>query len=319
MLQCNITLRALAIFQQHGVTVHDYLFNYLWKNYGIRIDCYPVELISKDLITKYDIVINAACNHVFHFESLCEIEKICNELNLPMLNRPEALKRCSRVQFSKLMRDNGLHTARVERVSSLATLLATELRYPIILRKELSHLGSTMQFIASEHEAKQLPAELFTPETIAIEYFDFSNTEGLYRKHRCILLGDKVIPRHVISSPDWNIHSGSRQEERAIEHIAEDRAFWERDLKEAPALLTAKALAGLDYTIADYALTEAGEPFFFEMNPCFSAIDQRTFKREWAYQLEAVHEYCEAFAHYLYDLTGYQDRPTDYLSTPIVL
>lgn len=320
MLSNDRSLRVLAVFQQHGVTVQEYLFNYLWKNFGIRIDCMPIERIREEHVHACDLVLNVICNDAFQAERLTRIAGWAEKAGRRLVNPFFALSNCRRVNFSRLMRSNGFRAARVEQVPSRDALLAIEdLRYPVIVRQEYSHLGSTMQFVASRDQARVLDAQSFRKHTVVIEFHDFRAPDGLYHKYRCTLLGDRAIPRHVISSPEWNIHSGSRQAERMAEHQAEDEAFWAREVTEAPILLAAKQVVGLDYTIADYTLDSDGVPFFFEMNPCYSVIDERAFQRQWAHQLTAVHNYCEAYASFLFETAGRPLPSTGFATLPIVL
>lgn len=320
MLANPRNLRVLAVFQQHGVTIQEYLFNYLWKNFGIRIDCRAIEEICRADVARYDLILNVACNDAIHTERLAKLGEWSDEAGIRMLNRIEGLRNCRRIHFSRLMRANGLNAARVEYVPSRDALLAMEgLRYPLIVRQEFSHLGTTMRFVENPEAAAKLSESGFRDDTIAIEFHDFRSPDGLYRKYRCALLGDQVIARHVISSPEWNIHSNSRQPERMKEHQSEDEAFWARTVTEADVLLRAKSVIGLDYTIADYALDDAGQPFFFEMNPCYSVIDQRAFQREWAHQLHAVHRYCDAYATFLFDAAGRATPHPDFVTLPMVL
>jgi hypothetical protein len=104
---------------------------------------------------------------------------------------------------------------------------------------------------------------------------------------------------------------------RAEDHRAEELPFLFQPPPESDELQRAKSLLGLDYAIADYALGPDGRPFIFEMNPCYNIINPESFKREWSYQLDAVHRYCEAFADLL--LGAGTRSPTDYIILPVIL
>ncbi len=309
-------LKVMAIYQQHGITLHDYLFNYLWKNYAIRLDPYPVEGIKERHVGNYDLVLNVICNSL-STKWLKRIEGWCAEKNIPVLNNAQSLINCGRKEAYKLWSANDVGCGRVEEIPTREVLLSLDLNYPIITRHAFAHLGATMVLTKSLEEAKELPDKTFQKEGVAIEFFDYRSDDGFYRKYRCILMGDQVVPRHIISSLDWNIHSDSRQTERMEEHRKEESEFWNRELYEGPELLRAKEVLGLDYTIADYALDKNGKPFFFEMNPCFSVVDPRAFKREWAYQLDPIHRYCDAFAGFLY--SGFNQFIPNYRTVPVIL
>jgi len=309
-------LKVMAVYQQGGVTLHEYLFNYLWKNFAIRFDPYPIEAIKERDIGNYDLILNVICNSV-STKWLMRIEQWCSEKSIPLLNNAQSLINCGRKEAYNLWSANDVGCGRVEEIPTREALLSLDIKYPIITRNALAHLGATMALTNSREEAEKLPDKTFSEGAVAIEFFDYRSDDGLYRKYRCILMGDEVVPRHIISSPEWNIHSASRQAERMDEHRKEENELWNRELHEAKELLRAKDILGLDYTIADYALDKDGKPFYFEMNPCFSVVDSRAFKREWAYQLDPIHRYCEAFAQFLY--TNFEQYVPNYRTVPIVL
>ena len=305
MIQHPTQLRVLAVFQRYGTTIHDYLFNHLWRNQGIRLDSMRIEDVSTDDIEKADVVLIAACNDHFEAERLKQIATWGDEAGKPVLNRPEALGRCSRQPLSRLLREDGIGAARVEQVASRDALLAmTDLRYPLIVRQEFSHKGSSVRFVRDREEAAALDPKGFSDSTVAIEFFDYRSDDGRYHKFRVVMVGDRLVPHHAISSLDWNIHAGSRRDDTEAFHIEENRRYREGPLHEADTLLRAKALTGLDYAIVDYTLDKDGKPFIFEMNPCYQIIQPESFKRDWSASLWTVNGYCRLFGEYLFERAG---------------
>lgn len=313
-------LRVVALFQEHGATIHDYLFNYLWKNHGIRVDCRRIEDAPRSAIEHADVVLNAACNNSFQRDRLAQLERAADHRGTPFINRPGALEACEREHLSRLLIDAGIGTARVRNVRTVDELTsASDLKFPLILRDELAHLGSTMKHVQDHAAALALHSNTFGPRTIAAEFHDFADADGFYRKYRCALVGEQAIPRHVISSRHWNIHADSRDMEREQQHRDENAEFLDQRPHEADELLKAKALTGLDYAIVDYARGADGRPFIFELNPCYSIMDAQTFKRPWSPALAAVHTYGDAFADMLYETA---ERPKPYrtfTTEPMVL
>jgi len=318
MLHNPIKLKVLAVFQKGAVTIHDYLFNYLWKNHGIQLDCRAIEQIKPSDADAYDLVLNAICADAWHKDRIKKLEIYCKTKNKRFINGIEGLTNCNRRQAYKIWSKNTVNCARVERVPKKSLALALNMPFPIIFRHENTHLGSSMKLANNKDDIAAIDDAYFRKSTVAIQFKDYKSEDGLYRKYRCVLLGDQVIARHLISSPEWNIHSDSRQADRMDAHLVEEYAFWDRPLHEKDELLRAKNLLKLDYTIADYALLPDGKPFYFEMNPCFSVIDPRAFKREWAYQLHAIHRYCEAYAAFLFEGRG-KKSPQKFISIPVIL
>lgn len=305
MIQHPTQLRVLAVHQRHGTTIHDYLFNHLWRNQGIRLDSMRVEDVSPSDVEKTDVVLIAACNDHFEAERLQQVTIWGDEAGKPVLNRPEALRRCSRRPLSRLLREHGIGAARVEQVPSRDALLSiTNLRYPLIVRQEFSHKGSSVRFARDRKEAEDLDPRGFDSNTVAIEFFDYRGDDGRYHKFRVVMVGDRLVPHHAISSLDWNIHAGSRRDDSEAFHIEENRRYREGPLNEAETLRRAKALTGLDYAIIDYTLDNEGNPFIFEMNPCYQIIQPESFKREWSASLWTVNQYCRQFGDYLFARAG---------------
>ncbi len=313
-------LRVIAVFQEHGATIHDYLFNYLWRNHAIRLDCRRIEDLAISSVSDADVILNAACNSSFQRERMTRLERAANDQGKPFINRPAALDKCERIPLSRLLLESGFRTARVRYVRNAAELVdAPDLEFPVIVRDELAHLGSTMQYVRDRSAALDLSPKTFGRRTIAAEFHDFVDPDGFYRKYRCVLVGNKAIPRHVISSPHWNIHADSRDMAREKQHREENNTFLDQEPEEAGELLQAKARTGLDYAIVDYAREADGRPFIFELNPCYSIMDAQTFKRPWSPALTAVHQYADAFADMLYTSTGQTLPSRSFTTEPLVL
>jgi hypothetical protein len=317
MLLNPVRLKVLAVFQKGAVTIHDYLFNFLWKNYGIQFDCRPIEEIKTSELSQYDVVLNVICADAWHKERIKKLELWCKVHQKRFINGIEGLTNCNRRNAYKIWSKNNVNCARVERIPKKSLALKLDMPFPIIFRHENTHLGSSMKLVRNFSDIEDIDDNYFKKSTVAIEFKDYRSPDGFYRKYRCVLLGDQVIARHLISSPEWNIHSDSRQKDRMAIHRQEEDEFWDRPLHEKGELLRAKNLLKLDYTIADYTLLPDGNPFYFEMNPCFSVIDARAFKREWAYQLHAIHRYCEAYASFM--LEGIRTEPNKFINIPVIL
>jgi hypothetical protein len=317
MLLNPVKLKVLAVFQRGAVTIHDYLFNYLWKNHGIQLDCRAIEQIKTSDLAEYDLVLNAICADAWHKDRITKLELWCKVHQKRFINGIEGLTNCNRRNAYKIWSKNNVNCARVERIPKKSLALKLNMPFPAIFRHENTHLGSSMKLVRNIKDVENIDESYFKKSTVAIEFKDYKSHDGFYRKYRCLLLGDEVIARHHISSPDWNIHADSRQADRIATHIEEDLTFCSRPLHEKDELLRAKNLLKLDYTIADYTLLEDGKPFYFEMNPCFNLITLRTFKREWSYQLHATHRYCEAYAAFLFD--DIQTEPANFINTPVIL
>ncbi len=53
-------------------------------------------------------------------------------------------------------------------------------------------------------------------EFYVTQFLDYQSTDGLYRKMRFLIIGDEVIPRHLILSPSWQIHTEDKKMESKL-------------------------------------------------------------------------------------------------------
>lgn len=111
-------------------------------------------------------------------------------------------------------------------------------------------------------------------QVYAIDYHDFRERNGLFRKYRMFAIGGRLLPEHMIATRQWNVHSCDR-------YPLMDETPQLRDAEAAfladPAsvigqqgLRTLQAVAehmGLDYLGIDFALLPGGDLLLFESNP----------------------------------------------------
>ena len=84
------------------------------------------------------------------------------------------------------------------------------LRYPVFVRSEREHDGSMTPLL---HSAAALKRELIlarikghrTQDLLIIEFCDTSDDGGLFRKYSAFMVGDEVLPRHLLVSRRWHL------------------------------------------------------------------------------------------------------------------
>ena len=194
MLTSPVKLKVLAVFQKGAVTVHDYLFNYLWKNHGIQLDCRPIELLKPNDVREYDLVLNVICADGWHKKRLQKLDSWCKAADKRLINGYEGLKNCSRRKAYKIWSKHGVHCARVEPIVHKSKALALDMSYPMIFRQEYSHLGSTMKLVKSRADIEATDPRAFKKTTIAIEFKDYKSEDGYYRKYRCMPYCEALYP-----------------------------------------------------------------------------------------------------------------------------
>jgi hypothetical protein len=97
----------------------------------------------------------------------------------------------------------------------------------------------------------------------ASAFADYRDSDGLYRLHRFYVIGETVLPGHLIISDQWYIR-GDEEAHRGLDGqrakiVKEEKGFPKRyRTKKSPALTLLKKKLGLDYYAADCALDKKG-------------------------------------------------------------
>jgi hypothetical protein len=164
-------------------------------------------------------------------------------------------------------------TIRIEPQSLLGVrdaLTEAGIRCPFIYRSAGVHGGDQMELIETPDDLYRLERFAFDggPHYV-IEFKDYRDADGLFRKYRFVFIGAKIYLRHAITGEDWLIHSRARV-------MNDDTiAFERRMLGEFETALPDKAIkaltdiyrtVGLDFFGLDCAFREDGALIPFEAN-----------------------------------------------------
>lgn len=235
------------------------------KQRGIRVELHqpwlPIDL------DPFDAVLCWTYRHTWHnflFYSKA-LEDRCSERSLPVLNSAHRFNyRHSRDLGTWL--EAGLPCARHQRFKYLADLT---LPYPLILRRDGLHQGLGMTRVSNPQEAAAA-ADAFRRSApgktldLAIEHIDTRWPDGFYRKRRCYVVGDQVIPAHALRSEHWVVNFGSVSGTAAS--FREHRAFLQEGEPLAPWLRRACRALGADWAAVDYSPTPDGGVVLWEAN-----------------------------------------------------
>lgn len=213
-------------------------------------------------------------NFTFHarrFESLCAAE------GLPVIN---SIRGCTDNHSTALgvWKRHGVPCASF---SLFRQIHQIALEYPMILRVDSVHQGMQTYLVQNPIEAEAAAAEqerrsleecsskdAHLPLNLAIRFVDTRYPDGLYRKRRCFVVGERVIPRQAAASRSWLVNLGNCDIlENAIE---EDRIFRENGESKAELVLQAALLTGSEISAVDYTVRPDGRYIFWEVNRHFA-------------------------------------------------
>jgi hypothetical protein len=156
-----------------------------------------------------------------------------------------------------------------------------ELNYPLILRVDGLHRGQQMHFVQNKNEAEELmnstrieflspnkKKRVMPPPNLAVEFIDVADKSGQYNKRRAIVVGNKVLFRHQLTSNSWlvNFSSSDFSETSIIAHKQYIAGDEDGDIE---LILSAARATGSEVTALDYSKTETGDLVFWEANRIF--------------------------------------------------
>lgn len=237
-----------------------------------------------------EVVFSAVCSQEASTRALDLAEFVCDKAEadgIRVFNHPRLIRKTSRTGSAAHFQ--GFDRIVVPQVTmipapQLETIRAMfedgEISYPSIIRTTADHNGENMARISDPSELGKLESLPFGGRDFyAIPFVDYASNKGVYRKFRLVKVGGKILPRHMISSDSWSIHSTdrnnsanltpeARKEEKRF--LANPSAYVGKPLYDQ--LVSGLEKTGLDYVAVDFSLLGDGRAVFFESNACFNAF-----------------------------------------------
>ncbi len=132
------------------------------------------------------------------------------------------------------------------------------LRYPVFLRYENQHKQLT--------DLLQTPAQLETAlirtgPCLICEYIDTADDRGVYHKYSSFLIGDKIIPRHLLFSKFWMVKMPDLETTEMLQREEE----YVRTNPHTEAIREIFNTANIDYGRIDYSIRK-GQLITWEIN-----------------------------------------------------
>lgn len=247
----------------------------------------PVGRIQQ--LPQADLIFNAVCDADDNSRALEHAGQIVEALGLPVINRPQAVRHTTRERTAGMLHDLALLQVprvlrvRPERQSDVEAILAQgRMTYPFIMRRAGGHNGHTMLLVRNEAELWRTERFAFDgTEYYMIEFVDYRDDDGWYRKYRFLIIDGEVYPRHVLADHEWIIHASCRFKAMAedVELQRQEREFLENFASRLGAerldqLRILNQRLGLDYLGVDCSLRPDGRLLVFETNACVNAFTQ---------------------------------------------
>jgi hypothetical protein len=135
--------------------------------------------------------------------------------------------------------------------------------FPVFLHGERDHngpVGDLLKNQAALDEALEALVERGVPLNLMLitEFCETRSADGLYRKYGVYVIGDRIVPRHLYFSNDWNVkdfRTGIGPDTPESELFAEELAYLHGNPHEA-ALREIFELSGIRYGRMDYGMRD---------------------------------------------------------------
>ena len=211
--------------------------------------------------------------------SLKQFVEIMEQISNPVINHPSNVLLTSRDKIGKILLDiDGVIVPECLKIVPESIHDVTEFigenrfDFPFLFRPLVEHGMQSLIRIDSPEEMEKLHRFAFDGENefYVTRFLDFKSEDGLYRKMRFLIIGDEVIPRHLILSPSWQIHTENKQMNLDLkqQQILEEISFLGKiNLQTGKRLLEIKKTLGLDYFGVDCAIDKRDNIVIFEANP----------------------------------------------------
>ena len=250
----------------------------LWLHY---VDAETADLAD---LPEHDVALVAVAESPANAPVLARLKDLLADWSGPILNnRPEVIAGLTRDGVAATLADVpsilAPKTVRVARAGLEHVAvgqgdlpsIAEGIDFPAIIRPIGTHAGGGMERIGDRTELAAYLTEQPGEALFLAPFIDYRGADGLYTKHRIVLIDGRPYPSHMALSEHWMVHYLSagmmeNAEKRAVEErwMADFDVDFARRHDAAFAALHAKV--GLDYFGIDSAETVDGRLIVFELD-----------------------------------------------------
>jgi glutathione synthase/RimK-type ligase-like ATP-grasp enzyme len=243
-------------------------------------------------VKKPDVIFNCITDADSSSKALgMAMQVIRQHPEVPVINRPVHVLKTRRDDVAAALAGiPGLvvpDTVRITPDSHRDILAALAGVYPAIIRRIGTHGGDSMLLLRSPADAPLLERIACDGSSYyLIRFVDFRDEDGLYRKTRLVVVGNRVFARHQLAGDDWNVHASVRESVMAVRPglLAAEERFLQEFAEQSFPLLAARLAAirqrlRLDYFSIDCSLRPDGDLLLFEANASGNALRQPEIDR----------------------------------------
>lgn len=240
------------VFKPFSYTINNYLTSW-GKPLTNQVNILPYELLfkAKSLPTGTYIFSDIERLNPQQAEIATQVWQDLSQAGnaVRLLNHPTQSMR--RYELLRTLYEHGLNKANIYKL----TECRMPQNFPVFIRGENDHDGSRTSLLVSSEELEKAIQEIFQTgksreNKVITEFCDTSDDQGIFRKYSAMIVGDKVIPRHVFFGKKWMLKAPKFLDESLI---LEEQKYVENNPHEVELSKIFK-LARIQYGRVDYGL-----------------------------------------------------------------
>ena len=165
-----------------------------------------------------------------------------------VLNKPG--RTLGRFALLKQLREMGINDFDVHRV----TALPTDVRFPAFVRYERFHRANLTDLVHTRAELDDTLARLLVggevaDELLVVEWLDYKDEDGIYRKWGAQKVGPHVFGKHLMAGPHWMV----KRKTTDARAVANDETPYVTEFPHHPELEPVWEVSGHEWARMDYS------------------------------------------------------------------
>lgn len=193
-----------------------------------------------------------------------DLVRQCRERGIKVINPIDKHNNLSKIEADKRLAAAGIRTPKITKVETVEHLKdhLCSVAPPVVLRENRYHQGE-FYLIENMEQAKAAPLELYD-EPVLSEFLSVRSDDGLYRKFRCVVVGDQVISHHLQISDGWITHGKKRISN--LQTREDELTYLNAPDPHEDVMCRACKALDLEYLAVDYGIAPDGEVVVWEAN-----------------------------------------------------
>ena len=153
--------------------------------------------------------------------------------------------------------------------------------YPVVLRRDQKLSQGQSMFLVETKEQERAVLSEHPELDLRVKYVGVRSMDGLYRKYRCYVAGDSVVPRQLMVGEDWLV---TLDRSGAPVSAKENRKFLrEEDKARDRIMLEVARAAGSDACAIDFSYLPDGSMVVWELNACYGMAGKGASKKDMSF------------------------------------